>query len=131
MIEIFNQKYVKDILILLFDNSEGLFFTDIQNKMAETYDGVHQSAVSRAISTLFQNRMIEKLEIREDQKNIPKSFYKITEIGRFAFKILEMDKELDEEVKGNKFHNEIKGNVGQVINIDKAEGLEINFKKGK
>ncbi|MBB6497311.1 PadR family transcriptional regulator [Methanococcus maripaludis] len=131
MIEIFNQKFVKDILTLVFENSEGMFFTDIQDKLTETYGGIHQSAVSRAISTLFQNRMIEKLEVRVDQKNIPKSFYRITETGKFAFKILEMDKELDEEVKGVKFHNEIKGDVGQVINIDKADGLEINFKKGK
>ncbi|MBA2868863.1 hypothetical protein HNP95_001042 [Methanococcus maripaludis] len=36
-----------------------------------------------------------------------------------------------ENSRKSKFHNEIKGNVGQVINIDKADGLEINFKKGK
>jgi len=126
MIEIFKQKYVKDILILLFESHEGMFFTDIQNKITENYEVVHQSAVSRAISTLFQNKLIIKEEIRDDQKNIPKSYYKITDMGDFAFEILEMDKKLDKMVH-TKFKMEINGGKNTNIQTEHLD-LKIEYK---
>jgi len=130
MIEILGKKYVKDLLLIIGEYEDGIFFSDLSEELGNIVaEKLHQSAVSRALTLMIDENLIIREDIFDTNRRLPKTFYKITELGKMGIELIKKDEEI-EKMKP-KFHNEIKGNVGQVINIDKAEGLEINFKKGK
>ncbi|MBA2853492.1 DNA-binding HxlR family transcriptional regulator [Methanococcus maripaludis] len=116
------KKFVREILEML-ENVDEMYFSEIMNKL-----NTHQGTVGRVLGELVDYNLLSKRE-DEEGKKLNKTYYSITDDGREALEFYEYADRMENSRK-SKFHNEIKGNVGQVINIDKAEGLEINFKKG-
>jgi DNA-binding HxlR family transcriptional regulator len=117
------KKFVREILEML-DNVDEMYFSEIMNKL-----NTHQGTVGRVLGELVDYNLLYKRE-DEEGKKLNKTYYSITDDGRQALEFYEYADRMENSRK-SKFHNEINGDVGQVINIDKADGLEINFKKEK
>ncbi|MBB6402453.1 DNA-binding HxlR family transcriptional regulator [Methanococcus maripaludis] len=121
-LKILAKKHVDRILRYLNEYGE-CYFGQIKSELE-----IDQSSLSTLLTELVNEEYISKREEQEGYK-LPKSYYKLTELGKYSLIIYEEFENM-QKMK-SKFHNEINGDVGQVINIDKADGLEINFKKEK
>ncbi|WP_459202084.1 MarR family transcriptional regulator [Methanococcus sp. CF] len=124
VLTILTKKHVRNVLELLNERGE-MYLSEIQTEL-----GIDSGNLSTLLNNLVKEKLLEK---RKEPlgESIGKSYFMLTKIGKKAVKVYKWDEELEEEINDVKFHNEINGDVGQVINIDKADGLEINFKKGK
>jgi DNA-binding transcriptional ArsR family regulator len=123
MIEIFNQKFTKEILFLLYGAENGMYYGDI----VSNFDA-QRTNISRALGVLADNLLVVKEEIKEGRKNIPKSYYIITDLGVRTVELLKKDEEL-EKTKNKLITNQtnIKGRVGKVINVS-GDNTTLNIK---
>uniref|UniRef100_A9A6E8 Transcriptional regulator, MarR family n=1 Tax=Methanococcus maripaludis (strain C6 / ATCC BAA-1332) TaxID=444158 RepID=A9A6E8_METM6 len=119
VVEILTKKHVREILTLLYENEE-MYLSEIQ-KVLEIDGG----NLSTLLNKLVSEQLIEKKRIPQGE-SIPKSYFKITELGKKAFLVYDYDEKL-EKMKESKFKAEVHGKNNKVVQIDTFEG-ELNIK---
>ncbi|MBA2864026.1 transcriptional regulator [Methanococcus maripaludis] len=95
-LKVLSKKNTKEVLYLLEKNEE-LYFSQILNET-----GAFKSNLSNLINELIDFGLISKREEAEElkQQKIPKVYYKLTNIGKEALKIYEIEENL-EKLKTN------------------------------
>jgi len=122
LMKLITKKNTKAVLDLIIENEE-MYFSELQRAL----DNVNPGTLNRILKELLDEQILQK-RVEDEDKAMPKAYYSLTEYGLEVITLYEKEKKI--ESMKSKFYNEINGNVGQVINIDKADRLEINFKKG-
>lgn len=126
MIEILGKKYVKDLLLIIGEYDNGIFFSDLSDELGKIVtEKLHQSAVSRALNFMIDENLIMREDIFATNRRLPKTFYKITEFGKMGIELIKKDEEI--EKKKPKFNIEIKGGNNTNIQTEHID-LKIEYK---
>jgi DNA-binding HxlR family transcriptional regulator len=113
------KKHADRVIEYLKENGES-YFGQIKNDL-----NIEQSTLSKLLTELVEENFIIKREEKEGYK-LPKTYYKLTELGYGALNVYREYTEL-EKLKKITNQTNIKGKVGKVINVS-GDNTTLNIK---
>ncbi|XRO77330.1 MarR family transcriptional regulator [Methanocaldococcus sp. 10A] len=119
ILKILAKKYVEDILLLL-DRNEVMNYTDIWKTLV-----IDKGTLSKILKDLEDEELVYRLEVREEDRRMPRVYYKLTPYGK---EIVKLCKQLDNVVKNKQKLLSI-GDNNINIQLNNTSNSNINIKK--